>query len=100
MATVKIVKTDMSKTFPVWFRPEPGFKFRDEDGDPCLVLGWGGWRDIDLSWGSSVKFMPCGLLCAYYYKGEWHIGVLNPSDTVNIMLGWTPDQLEQLSGWE
>jgi len=101
MASVEIEKTDMSEQLPDWFKPIPGFKFRDEDGDPCIVIGWGGWRDVEPSAGGvKLVFKSCGLLYANLYKGEWHIREVKPSDMSKIMPGWVQVTIDRLSGWQ
>jgi hypothetical protein len=70
-----------------WFRCEPGFRFLDADGDECIVIGWGGWREPDLLGALdlcpdehhghrrnhslfTLQFKPATLVGAYSYKGE------------------------------
>ena len=108
MSAIQIEKRDLSSQLPSWFSPAPGFKFRDADGDPCMVIGWGGWRDAknvvhDSPFGrlvgTELEFKPCALLCAWFYKGEWYIGEVNQKKLSNSQPGWTLDQEKEYSGW-
>jgi hypothetical protein len=61
-----------------------GTVFTDPDGDICVLLGEGGWRDVEYLGTLDMKgkaevlyslvFKPKSLLFAYCYKKEWHIG--------------------------
>jgi len=61
-----------------------GTTFLDEDGDLCIYLGPGGWRNSEIvgsvnvagSYHSIVEMnmMPACHVVAYNYKGEWHLG--------------------------
>lgn len=106
MAEVK--KKDFSAQFPVWFKAEPGFKYREDDTTPCIVIGWGSWRDSkpireSTSFGSlsgtQIVFMPCGLLCAWHYGGEWFLKEVLPADVYSGEAGWPPEFEKRVSGW-
>ena len=82
-------KSAIHKKLPEWFKPEPGFHFLDSDGDLCMVIGWGGWRQFDLHGTVEVmckhtkemeshdlgelEFMPATLVGSYRYRGEWYM---------------------------
>jgi hypothetical protein len=112
MASVEIEKKNLSSMFPKWFKPIPGFKFRDQSGAPRIVIGWGGWRETEATpfdtpfgklIGNVVKFNPCALLVAWSYKGEWFLSELSPeriSDMGKLQKGWTEEQERELSGWK
>lgn len=69
--------------FPSWFKPEPGFRFRDSEGCRCIVIGEGGWRrtetvslragDYRIGTIEQIQFQPWTLVIAFNYKGEWHV---------------------------
>jgi len=65
-----------------WFCTGPGFRFRDSEGDDCIVVGWGGYRTAeplgnlelyDEKIGLALftlDMRPPTLVGAYLYKGE------------------------------
>ena len=75
-----------------WFSTQVGFRFLDDDGAECIVIGWGGYRTPEIL-GSlqlhpetplndsglservglalfSMKMHPATLVGCYLYKGE------------------------------
>lgn len=89
MASVSVTEEDRKRVtalLPPWFKPEPGFRFMWER-DEAVVIGWGGWRNFDLTGQLSfcqdgkviaasigeIKFHPATLVVSYCYKGEWHL---------------------------
>lgn len=89
-------KANIRKKLPKWLKAEPGFQFQDSEGDPVIVIGWGGWRDSEALGSLSlvprtstaegsglderanyalfnIVFKPATLVGAYSYKGEWHL---------------------------
>ncbi len=110
MASVEIIKKDLSSQYPTWFQPVPGFKFCDGEGDPYLVIGWGGWRSVEtktvntplgqLTTGSALAFRPCALLCTYLYKGEWYMREVEDDIMKDASPGWSPDHEKLLGGWQ
>ncbi len=78
---------------PSWFKFETGFRFLDESGDECVVLGHAGYRKYDKEVSASffdgekkhsaIGFqmeMKKGMVFVYKYKGEWHLGDLFCAD--------------------
>lgn len=78
---------------PEWFKFETGFRFLDGSGDECVVLGQAGYREYDnpvsVSYhdgkqmqaltGYRLEFKK-GMVFAFKYKGEWHLGNLFADD--------------------
>ncbi len=76
-------------SYPSWFSEKTGFQFYDPDDDLVIVLGYGGWRDIEVCDLISERvdnkeqhkigtlfdmvMKPRTLVGAYLYKGEWHL---------------------------
>ncbi len=74
---------------PSWFKFETGFRFLDEGGCECVVLGQAGYRKfenpVNVSFydgkqtHSTVGFqmeMKTGVVYAFKYKEEWHLSDL------------------------
>lgn len=106
MADCKLTEADKDRVktkLPSWFKPEMGFKFT-WDHCPAIVVGWGGWRSFDTAGETSVVinhekygfslgthvFKPATLVCAFLYKGEWHLFSLEDDDNILDILPWIP----------
>lgn len=109
MASVALdpkVVEEIRKSVPDWFRPIPGFTFKDESGDIYRVIGFGGWRSYETfkfvmqerdlvtdeiireyptTSGDRLMMRPFTLVCAMKYKGEWSLidFFVNPLEPVN-----------------